>query len=921
MTGNAAVVNFSGGETSPRSRGRFDQPWYQTSAKKMLNFIADIQGPARFRPGYVYSFQTRQGQAARIISFQGSDLVAWLLEFTPGYMRVRNPVTYALQTGVQGAITGITLAAQAVVTVSSITGIANGNEVVLSGMVAMPQLNNKQFVVANVSGSTFNLTDPVTGAYLNTSAFAAAETAGVAAVVYEITTIFGALDLPSLQAANSAAVMYLVSGTQPEQELSPNGAGTFTIGAPSYTDSPFATVVGPISLVTFGVALSNTPTYGNPGKTYINVGSAGGAFGLSAQVNFANVGGTTQLNTGTYLLVYAGRVPQPGVYEVQTAGGESIDSTAWGTWTSGGTITSLAEFPLSVTFYEGRRVIGGTNLRPDCIFLSMSPDPSTGDSQYDTFTGGSGATNACFFQFAPTGGSTSCISWVRGGPDYLFAGTFGGPFRVSGSGLDIPITPSSINVRQFDTAGAEATVPAGLQEMFFIQRAGVSLRSIKVVNPYLATFESADLCLNAEQIAYSPLQRVALQRGRPDTLWAFRADGVLAGMSVKLTQTTAEVLTGWHRHQLGGAGQVIDSAIIQRQTGFDQLFCVVQRTIAGATRCYVEVMADDVVFPDQEDFYGTGANEAADLLNWQNAVYRLQSNYVHLDAELAYDGSLRGVAAAATLTPSAVGVPQVEGQAPTTITLTASQSVFLASDVGSEIWIKPNLLTGVGAGRALITAYNSGTSVTATVSVPFSSATAFAAGDWFFAVSTFYGFGHLEGSVVAAVGDGAVISDGGTTGDPSYPVLTVTNGTIVIPAGDLGQQQRAAVFRAGLPYVGLLETHNLEMGGRNGPAQSKPRNISEINIRFMASLGVEYGTDLYNMEQVNHRLSDATYDRPTPPFSGVKRLKLEDAWAGLNDFQREKNVFITQSLPLPAIVQFLDLSYETSDADVPPGEG
>ncbi len=1044
MTGNAVVVNFSGGETSPRSRGRFDQPWYQTSAKKMVNFIAEIQGPARFRPGTVFSYQTRLGAVARLIDFQVNDVLSYLLEFTPGYLRVRNPLTYALYTTTQASIVRITAASPAVVTVVSASGLSNGQEVILSNVQGMPGLNNKQFLIANLSSTTFNLADPVTNTLLDTSALAGAS-GGTASVVYEVAAPFLAIDLPSIQVAAADGTMYIVCPGQAPQKLTVDSANTFTIGTFSRTNDPFsaasaltvtAILEGTQTIVRFAAGTTFTPggqyTFAAvSGATQINGGkylleqitselfdanvpvaygvqlqiAAGGISGSSCSVSFGtvtgvlgallsnqtfwaqvagssdgyvhtitlytdstlatpvatgsgdgsftsygswgntadfgghltNVGGSNYTGQGSvfgewrYAGPYYAPPPTPSAFLKTTAANLDVDSSGWSAYTSGGTAQIGTENPIAVAFYEGRLVYAGTNQRPDCLFLSMAPDTTTGNSRYDIFTGGSTAVNACFFQLAPTGGSSSYISWARGGPDYLFLGTFGGPYRVSGSGLDIPITPSSINVRQFDTAGAEETMSAGLAQMFFVQRAGSTVRSIKVINPYLATFESADMCLNAEQIGYSPIQRVVLQRGRPDALWVYRADGVLAGMSVHLTAQVADTLTGWHRHQLGGVNaKVVDIAVTQRQTGFDQLWMCVQRTINGASRCYVEPMADDVVFPDQEDFYGSSGaivrpsdnpndteagagSKAADLANWRNAVWRLQSNYVHMDAEASYDGSLRGVTAGATLTPSAVGAVQVEGSAAVPITLTASQPVFTAADIGSEIWVKPNLVTGQGAGRATITAFTSSTVVSAVVTVPFSSATAFAAGDWFFAVSTFYGFGHLEGAAVAAVGDGAVISDGGQTGDADFPTLTVSQGTITLPAGNLGYQPRAAVFRAGLPYVGMIETHNLEMGGRSGPAQSKPRNIADIYIRFMNSLGCEYGTDLYSMQKIDHRLSDANYDRPAPVFSGLRRVKLEDSWSGLDDATREKNVFVTQRLPLPAVVQFLDLSYSVAD--------
>jgi hypothetical protein len=1110
MTGNAVVINFSGGETSPRSRGRFDQPWYQTSFKKGLNFISELQGPARFRPGFVFCKQTRQGQVARLLDFQLSDILAYILELTPGYLRIYDPTTQDLLTSTQATITGISQATAGVVTVSSITGISNGNEIILDGIVGMPQLNNRQVTVSNISGNTFRINDSVTGNPINTTGYGAYASGGTVSVVYEITTPYSALDLANLQAASADGFMYIVCPRQAPQKLTVNAAGQFTISAFSRTNDPFAlgaqavniedvrpsyegdpriesgatmtpgatsgtgviftasapvftsydvgkyiwkvptgssatgqgraiitsftdpqhvvctiltafdattaiplgiwqvvtccTVValapgsvvnasltyifagvggatgingGTYYLVPYEIPTVNFPrfvpgssatvsnpryiirttsnfdidssswgTYSGGGTatpsssqptltlTGISLGtktivtfSSGGTINPNVGYAFSGVGGTTQLNGQTYFL----KQESDGIH-LTLSDGTEIDSSAWTAYTSGGIAVVTQENPLSVAFYEGRLWYGGTNLRPDCIFGSMSPDDN-GNSQYDNFTGGSLDDNACFFQLAPTGGSTSYISWLRGGPDYLFCGTFGGPYRISGSGLDIPITPNSINVRQFDTAGAEETMSAGLSQMFFIQRAGVSLRSIKVINPYLATFESADLCLNAEQIAYSPLQRIVLQRGRPDCLWTFRADGQLAGMSVHITQQNADTLTGWHRHQLGGEGTVQDIAVSQRQNGLDQVWIVSQRTINGVQKCFVEVMADDIYFPDPEDFFGSSGpivapyknpqeqntqsglgSQTTDLQNWMNAVWRLIGECVSgLDAELAYDGSLRGIDAGATLTPSAVGSVQAAGQVAVPITLTASEAVFAASDVGSEIWVKPNAVTGIGAGRATITGYTSSAQVSAVVTVPFSSTNPVNAGDWYFAVSTFYGFGHLEGQIVAVTADGAVVSEGGQSGDPSYPVIAVTNGTITLPAGNLGQPQRAAILRAGLPYMGFLKTHNLEMGGRSGPAEAKPRDISEIYVRFMNALGAEFGTDIYKLQKIEHRLSNAITNRGAPVFSGLQRLKLEDSWVGLDDYHREKNVIVMQRLPLPCVVESLDMYYNTSE--------
>lgn len=910
MPGNAVLVNFSGGETSPKSRGRFDLPWYPTSAKKMQNFIAEISGPARFRPGFQTVRQTRGGAVPRLVTFQINNDLAYELEFTPGFMRAyRNEdlITLPAQT-----ITGITNASPAVITVAATTGMTNGVEIILKSIVGMPQLNGKQVKLAGSVGSTFQLIDPVTGANIDTTALPAYASGGTASPIYEIVSPYSALDLPSIQWAPDGitGTMYIVCPTQPPQKLIVAGNDTFTLGTFSRTNDPFSGGATETIDYVFRSSHSDAGLAVPAGVTVVAL-VGGSVINATILYTFSGLVAMTQLNTEKYILqdatIYPGFLDggpftEPTFY-LRNLDGTDVDSSTWtayGSRSNGGIVTAAVENPISVAFYEGRLGYGGTNQRPACLFLSRAPD-SSGNSRYDDFTGGSAADFACFFQLAPVSGSSDYIAWLRGGPDYLFAGSFGGPFRISGSGLDIPITPTSINVRQFDSAGCEETMAAGLAQMFFVNRGGTTVRAIKVINPYLATFESADMCLNAEQIpTESPIQRVVLSHGRPDVLWAYRADGILCGLSVHITVQNSDVLTGWHKHKLAGGAKVVDLAVQQRSTSIDQVWVATQRVLNGVMRCYIEVMADDVVFPDREDFFTGKNNATADLVRFNNALYRLQEDYVHLDAAATYDGSLRGVTAGATLTPGAA--------TGTAVTLTASQAVFVAGDVGSEIWKKPNGATGLGGGRGLITTVTDSTHVVVNIDgsgVAFDSTAVVAAGDWYIAVKTIYGLGHLEGTTPSVVADGAVLADGGIS-DDTFPIFTVLNASITLP-------QNQAVVHVGLPYVGILETHNLEMGGRSGPAQSKPRDIVEMNIRFLNSLGVEFGTDLYKMQKIEQRLSDATMDRPAPPFSGIRKLHYEDGSSGLDDVKREKNVVVCQRLPLPAVVQFVDISYDTTD--------
>jgi hypothetical protein len=1004
VVGNAILVNFSGGETSPKSRGRFDEPFYQSSARKILNWITDIKGQVRYRPSFLELAETRRGAVARGVAFQLTNSVGYFLEFTAGFMRVYK--NEELLTKPVTTVVSITQAGPAILTVVDATDLANGDTIILSDVVGMREMNGRQLVLSAKSGVTFQLLDNVTGVAVDSSAFGAYNSGGSVGKVYEIASPYLAGEIKDLQWAADApsGTMYLTHPKYAPRKLTVDSADNFTLGTYSRTSDPF-TSNSTLTLV--GVDRGT--------KTKIRFDD-GSVILANTAYDFSGVVGTTELNGNTYYLkpfttetttytkygvrltktagshavpdggyiqftdftgvlagqivdktlyvknvatnvfelyedpeltvpfVYSGSVdgsftgysgasigharyfvPTGGVFVtltfsnaqqtpteltwdvtappahpsayLQTVGGADIDSSGFTDYVSGGTATAAAECPIGVAFYEGRLVFGGTNQRPACLFMSRSPD-SDGNQRYDDFTGGTNADHACFFQLAPVTGISDFISWVRGGPDHLFVGSFGGPFRVSGSGLDIPITPSSINVRQFDTAGCEETMPAGCQQIFFIQRGGTTLRSIKVLNPYLATFESADMCMNADQIpGESPLQRVVLQQGRPDILWVLRANGTLAGLSVHLTQAQAETITGWHRHRIGGnAAKVLDIAVTQRTSSIDRLWIVSERVVNGVTRRAVEIMADPVIFPDPEDF-DTG-NAAADRAAYLNALYALQGDARHLDAGLTYDGAARGVAAGATLTPGATTGAGV--------TFTASQSVFTADDVGSEIWNKPNRVTGLGAGRATITSVVSGTQVIADVTADFRSTAAIPAGDWYFAVDTLYGAWNMEGESVGVTADGAVAAEAGLSGEDGYPTITPVHGKVTLPYS-------AASVTVGFPYAGFVDSHNLEMGGRVGPAQDKPRTLAAMFIRFLNTLGVQFGTDRYRLARVEHRLPDAVTDRPAPVFSGIRRLPYEDLTSGLDDEQREKRVTIAQKLPLPAAVQFVDVRYETVD--------
>lgn len=895
---NAALVNFAAGETSPRSRGRFDLPWFAASCEKVLNYIPEVPGSLRFRPGLKYMRQTRGGAVARLVPFRINADQNYMLEFTSGFMRVYRANLQDILTVSRTTITAATKANPCVVTVASTTSLANGDEIIVEDAVGMFELNGRQVKLANKSGSTYELVDPVTGAGVDSTNWGTWTSGGAVSEVYEIASPYLAADLDDMSWAQTVDTLYVAHRSYAPRKVTVDSTHNFTIATFSRTNDPFSASAATLTLTNL-----------TRGTTTNLVFASGSVINEDVIYTVTGVVGTTEINSGTYKLEID-HSPSPNVQAfLKTTAGEHVDSSGYTAYTSDGTFTPAAENPVAVALYEGRLWYIGSNQRPQCLFGSMAPNTTTGATRYDTFTGGSSADNACFFSISPSDGKTPALVWGKGSTDYFFAGAYGGPFRISGGGLDEPITPTAINVRQIDNFGCEAVLPTNGPRVFFIQRGGVAVRTIGYdQGGKLLTY---DMLLNAEHIAESPLRRVVLQTGRPDVLWVLREDGVLAGMTVHGSENVA----GWSRHKIGGQdSKVLDAQVVARTDKDDQLWAVTERVVGGVTRRFVEVLADDVSFPDFEDFYLGGhrifgsadedeedrgwqqAGKESDLEAWKAAVYRRQEEYIHLDAAGTYNGADRGDDASATLTPSAL---TGEG-----ITFTASAAVFRSSDVGNELWKKPNRDTGAGTGRAVITAYVSSTVVTCRIEVDFDVLTAIAAGDWHIAAETIYGLAHLEGQQVAVVVDGAVYSDAALSDDQDFPVVTVADGKITL-------EDPAAVVHVGLPYEGFVKTHNLELGGQTGPAQNKPRNIAELFLRFLATLGVNYGTDLYDMDEIAHRdQGNDVLDRPAPVFSGARQLKVRDTHLGGD---KGKYLFVNQKLPVPCVVQSLDVHFDVTE--------
>ena len=192
---------FNAGELSPRLYGRSDVSVYANGLKTATNCYIYPHGPIRRRNGSQFIAEVKDSsKAVKLIRFQFSSDDSFILEFGNLYIRF-----YTNSGQVQLAdktITAITKANPGVVTSTS-HGFANGDQVNITEILGMTELNGRRFTVANQTANTFELSGEDTTSHTTYSS------AGVAAEIFTITSPYDETEVDDLQFVQLGNVVYI----------------------------------------------------------------------------------------------------------------------------------------------------------------------------------------------------------------------------------------------------------------------------------------------------------------------------------------------------------------------------------------------------------------------------------------------------------------------------------------------------------------------------------------------------------------------------------------------------------------------------------------------------------------------------------------------------------------------------------------
>lgn len=228
MTSQPVIQHsFNAGEWAPALNARVDIAKYHSGAALLQNFFVDYRGGATARPGTKYILQCLDSsKAIRLIPFQASVLVSYMLEFGNQTLRFYNNGAPVLETGI--AITAVGLANPALITAANT--YTNGDVVFISGVVGTTQLNGNYYKITNRTAANFTLTD-LNGVNINATGYTAWVSGGSVQRVYTIVTPYLSTELAQLKYTQNVNLLMLNHPNYAAYQLTLTTATNWTLAA------------------------------------------------------------------------------------------------------------------------------------------------------------------------------------------------------------------------------------------------------------------------------------------------------------------------------------------------------------------------------------------------------------------------------------------------------------------------------------------------------------------------------------------------------------------------------------------------------------------------------------------------------------------------------------------------------------------
>ena len=846
------LTNFTGGELSPRLDGRTDLTKYSSGCSTLENLVVYPHGSAARRPGSTFIAEVADSDnKTRLIPFEFSTTQTYMLEFSNLKMRVYKDKGAVLEG--DKTITGITQANPAVVTASS-HGYDNGDEVLISGVSGMTEVNGKRFLVADKTTNTFELQDK-DGVDINSTSFTAYASGGVSNKVFELATPYTTAQLFDLKFAQSADVMYITHPEHEVEKLSRTGHTSWTLTDVDFTKGPMQDA-------------NTTDTTLNPGQSAVGTGIA---LVASAVTGINGGSGFQSTDVGRFVFLNSGYAKITAVADTTNATITIITALASASATADwrlGAFSDTTGHPSCVTFFEQRLVFAGTTEQPQTIFFSRSGDYENMDANI----GGTVADDDAII-YTIASNQVNAIRFMTA-TRTLIIGTAGGEFTVSGGGTDSAITPTNILIKKQSNHGSANVDAISVgNATLFLQRAKRKIRELAYnfdVDGYIAP----DMTILAEHISEGGLTQIAYQQEPNQIVYATRNDGEL----VALTYQREQQVTAWHRHIFGGRFGNATITVTDFANIADGTRIVLTKADGTTTTFTSATSATSGKFHTTSSNNQTATNLKTLIDADSDFTATVSSNVVTITETSPLS---TGFLTITSLDDNVRLAKTNEGKA-----VCESVAVIPTDDTEYEVYVIVKRTIN-GATRRFVEVLNVfDFDQTDNTSFNFLDSQLSYSGS---AATTISGLDHLEGQTVSILADGA-----------THPDKTVSSGSVTLDRSALN-------VKVGLAYRSLLQTMRLNAGSQNGTSQGKTKRIYDITVRMFETIGVEVGPNLNDMERIPFRSSADLMDEGIPPFTGDKEVEFR------GNYETDGFIFVRQTQPLPFTILSLYPRLTTND--------
>ena len=850
--------NFNSGELSPKLDARSDLQKYLTGCRVLENFIPLVEGGAQARPGTYYVTGVKNhNKATRLFPFQFSTSQAYIIEAGEYYFRFYKNggqivASYAAWAGV-----GTVYALGALVTnggsyyrcivahtaaAAFATDLAAGYWEVTGGATDIAYEIPSPYAAVDLFG--IKLTQSADIMYLAHRSHALRKLSRTGDTVWTLTNFVAALggnlvitgatqtnpcvitatgedaDFPA-----AADIIYIAGAGGMTQindkfftaalvELMPNqvdrdfsaASAWANVDLNAYNETGDLTITSSVLAQYCTCPVASAPT--TIGKRYRLKFDAANivesweirSFDGTQILGTVTTRGAKSFDflastTGGYRIVSlaaisSGDFDNFSLTELGTFQLSGINSTAYTAYTSGGTAQkcqfgTTGNNPGAIAFFEQRFMAGGTNNDPLDIFGSASAD-------FENFTQDAADASSAL-QYSLLSDKVDAVRWMLG-EDYLLIGTQGGLWRMGASSSQDPLTIDNVVAkRQISTGCMDADAEMVADAVIFVQKGGTTVRRTQWEferEKYLGQdiTRIAKHITKGNSLANSGIEDMDYQSEPFSILWAVRADGTLIGMTYEPTEN----VFAWFRIVTDGLFESV--AVITNDGEEDQVWVIVNRTIGGSTKRYVEYFKPHEFFNVYKDafFVDSGLTWNGGAAKTITAITNANPAVVTATAHGFSNGwkvRITGV----------VGMTQVN-QGLTTAYTVANKTADTFELQG---------ITSVGWG-----VYTSGGTVQRVA-------------------NNVSGLTHLAAESVAVL-----------TNHGKHPAVLVSAGGVATLTW------YANVITVGLSYNYNLQPLKFEPGTQEGTSRSRKKRIYALSCAFYESGGAKWGPDADNLRDV-----------------------------------------------------------------------